>query len=131
MSGVFQVTKEIEVAGTMSYTRGENVEYNEPMHLIPPFSGLLSVRYNKEKWWGEVETRMAMPQNRVARVVAEEDGTDGYFIVNLRGSLTLATEYELKTGVDNLFDTYYHEHLSLGNLPSLGRNIYLAVAVSL
>ena len=131
MSGVFQVTKDIEIAGTMAYTRGQNVEYDEPMHLIPPFSGLLSVRYNKEKWWGEVETRMALPQNRVARVVAEEDGTDGYFIVNLRSSLTLANEYELKTGVDNLFDTYYHEHLSLGNLPSLGRNIYLAVAVSL
>ena len=131
LSSVFQISKTLEVAGTMSYTRGQNVEYDEPMYLIPPLSGLISLRFNQEKWWGEVETRMAMPQNRVARIVAEEDGTDGYFVINLRGSVHLGSNYELKTGVDNLFDTYYHEHLSLGNLPSIGRNVYLAMAVSL
>ena len=130
-SSVFQMTPRMEVAGTLAYTWGQNLEYNEPMHLIPPLSGLLSVRYTQDSWWGEVETRMAMPQNRVSRIVAEEDGTDGYFVVNMRTSVRLGSVYEVKVGVDNLLDAYYHEHLSLGNLPSLGRNVYLAVAVSL
>ena len=131
LSAVWGVTQNIEMAGTWAYTWGENLEYDEPMYLIPPMSGLLSVRYNQERWWGEVETRMAMPQNRVARIAAEEDGTDGYLIMNLRGSVDLLKHTELKAGVDNVFDTYYNEHLSIGNLPSLGRNIYLAFAVSL
>ena len=130
LSAVAALTKELEIAGTLAYTRGQNLAYDEPMHLIPPMSALLSVRFNKEHWWSEVETRMAMPQNRVARVVAEEDGTDGYLIINARGSVDIGKNTELKMGVDNLLDTYYQEHLSLGNLPSLGRNIYMAVALS-
>ena len=131
VSSVLQLSKKLEIAGTMAYTYGQNLEYDEPMFLIPPLSGLMSIRFNEKNWWSELETRMAMPQNRVARVVAEEDGTDGYFIVNLRGSVNLGKQYELKTGVENLFDSFYHEHLSLGNLPSLGRNVYMALAVSL
>ena len=131
LSAVAGITKQLEVAGTFSYTRGQNLEYEEPMYLIPPMSALVSVRFNEDRWWSELETRMAMPQNRVARIVAEEDGTDGYFVLNLRGSLDVGKNTELKLGVDNLLDTYYQEHLSLGNLPSLGRNIYLALALSL
>lgn len=52
--------------------------------------------------WGALEARMATPQNRVARILADEDGTDGYFVVNVRGGTTLGPGIDLSIGIDNL-----------------------------
>ena len=41
-----------------------------------------------------------MPQNRVARILADEDGTDCYFVVNVRGGTTLGPGIDLSTGID-------------------------------
>lgn len=58
-------------------------------------------------------------------------GTDGYFVVNVRGSMQLRPGMELSSRVNNVFDVYYHKHLSYGNLPSLGRDIYVPLSYSL
>jgi iron complex outermembrane receptor protein len=99
--------------------------------LIPPLSAQLALRYDRPSYWAEIESRMAMPQERVARQIAVEDVTDGYFVMNVRGSYTLRQSTSLRFGIDNLFDTLYHEHLSFGNLPNEGRNVYLSVSHSL
>lgn len=131
LSGVVSVAEGVELAGTASYTYGQNLEVGEPMYLIPPLTGLVSLRVERGRWWGEYEARMAMPQNRVARIAADELGTDGYLVNNIRGSYSPSQKIEIKAGVENIFDVLYHEHLSFGDLPSLGRNIYSAVAVKL
>ena len=131
LSAVARLAEGLELAGTAAYTRGQNLEAHEPMYLIPPLTSLLSLRLDRNRWWSEVEARMAMPQNRVARIVADEDGTDGYFVVNVRGSVEVASGVEARGGLENLFDALYHEHLSFGDLPSPGRNLYLALALSL
>ncbi len=127
LSGVVQVFRATELAASGSYTRGQNLDVDEPLPLIPPLSGLLSLRHTRQKFWGELEARAAMPQNRVSEIVAEEDGTDGYFVVNLRGAYQLPRGVEIKAGVENVFDYFYHEHLSFGNLPSRGRNLFMSV----
>ena len=131
LSGVFDLTRGFSVAGTSAYTRGQNHELDEPMYLIPPLSAQLSLRFDQPSYWAEIESRMAMPQNRVATQVSNEDVTDGYFVVNLRGSVSFSEQTALRAGIDNLFDTFYHEHLSFGNLPNEGRNVYLSVSWSL
>ena len=123
-SAVLVLREWLELTGTASYTRGQNLELNEPMYLIPPLTGWTSLRAICNKWWGDLEARMAMPQNRVARIFADEDGTDGYFVVNVREGSTLGPGIDLSIGIDNLFDVHYHEHLSFGNLPNPGRNSY-------
>ncbi len=129
--GVARLAKGLEFAAGAAWTRGQNLETGEPMHLIPPLTSSLSVRLDRARWWSEVEARMALPQNRVARIAVDEDGTDGYFVVNLRGSVEASSGMEVRGGLENLFDAFYHEHLSFGNLPSEGRNLYLAFSVSL
>jgi len=52
-------------------------------------------------------------------------------VINVRGSYTLQNATSLRFGIDNLFDTLYHEHLSFGNLPNEGRNVYLSVSHTL
>ncbi|MBO6575689.1 MAG: TonB-dependent receptor [Rhodothermales bacterium] len=128
VSAVAELGKGISIAGAGSYTWGQNLEFDEPLYLMPPLSGMLSLRADRGRRWAELEARMAMPQNRVSRQVAREDGTDGYFILNVRGSLPVPGGAELKVGVENLLDTFYQEHLSFGNLPNEGRNLYVALA---
>ncbi|MEZ4703417.1 MAG: TonB-dependent receptor [Rhodothermales bacterium] len=130
LSAVLDLGYGFEWTGAASYTRGWNIEDDEPLPLIPPLFSTSSVTYNHRKGWGgEIELRAAAPQNKVARKVAEEDGTDGYFVVNLRTHLPIGERTEIKAGVENVFDYYYHEHLSFGNLPNLGRNVYLALGL--
>lgn len=131
VSAVADIARGFSVAGTSSYTRGQNHELDEPMFLIPPLSAQLAMRYDRPSYWAEIESRMAMPQERVSRQIAVEDVTDGYFVINVRGSYTLQNATSLRFGIDNLFDTLYHEHLSFGNLPNEGRNVYLSVSHTL
>lgn len=131
LSAVADLVRGFSLAGSTSYTRGQNHELDEPMYLIPPMSALLSLRFDATSYWAEIESRMAMPQERVATIIADEDVTDGYFILNLRGSVTVGNRTAIRTGIENLFDTFYHEHLSFGNLPNEGRNLYLSVSYSL
>ena len=131
VSAVLVLREWLELAGRASYTRRKNLELDEPMYLIPPLTGLTSLRAMRNKWWGDLEARLAMPQNRVACVFTDEDGTDGYFVVNVRGGTALGPGIDLSTGIDNLFDVHYLEHLSYGNLPNSGRNCYLALSYSI
>ncbi len=136
LSAVIDFRKWFEWTATASYTRGQNLELDEPMYLIPPLSGGSSLRVMRDRWSSELEIRMAMPQNRVAQKLADEDVTDGYFVVNVRGRMqpgsgAVSRHMEISAGVNNIFDVYYHKHLSYGNLPSLGRDLYLTVTYSL
>lgn len=131
VSAVLDFKTWFEFTTTASYTYGHNLELDEPMYLIPPLSGWSSLRAERDRWWSELEVRMALPQNRVAKILADEDGTDGHFVVNLRGGIQLRPGIELNAGVNNLFDVYYHKHLSYGNLPSLGRDLYLTLSYSI
>ena len=49
----------LESTGTASYTRGQNLELDEPMYLILPLTGRTSLRAMRNKWWADVEARMA------------------------------------------------------------------------
>ena len=131
VSAVLNFRKWLELTATASYTHGQNLELDEPMYLIPPLTGWSSLRLIRDRWWSELEVRMAMPQNRVAQILADEEETDGYFIVNIRGGTKLMPGIDLSAGVNNLFDVYYHKHLSYGNLPGLGRDLYLTLSYSI
>ncbi|MEZ4694919.1 MAG: TonB-dependent receptor [Rhodothermales bacterium] len=131
VSGAMQLVPAVDLRGAISYTRGQNLEFDEPLPLIPPLSTKLAVAYTGDRFAAEIESRAAMPQNRVARRAADEDGTDGYFVLNLRGSYTFNDRVAFTAGVSNVFNVYYHEHLSFGNLPALGRNVFGTLSVSI
>lgn len=132
LSGIYSLLPTLEARAATSYTRGHNIEYDEPLPLIPPLSGSVGLAYtNANSWRVELEARGAAPQNRVSRRAAREDGTDGYAILNFRANYPVSENFELKAGVDNVFDAYYNEHLAFGNLPSLGRNFFAALSVEL
>lgn len=99
--------------GSLSYTRGDNLDWDEPLPEIQPLEGKLSLRYRLPAAgaWVEGEGRWVADQERVAASFAETR-TPGFAVYNLRGGLAVWNSVELSAAVLNLFDRTYVEHLN-------------------
>ncbi len=119
----------LSVFGNFSYTYGENLSDDEPVSGIPPFTGLVGVRWRDSKFWTEVNSRFATEQSRLSLSDLEdlripEGGTPGWWTLNVRGGLEVSRHLALNLSIANIFDQNYREHLSGLNAP--GRNFILA-----
>lgn len=103
--------------------RGTNRDDDEPLPQIAPVQGSISMRWEPAGHRHDVIVRWAAPQRRVSSV-AREDRTAGYWTLDWNAAVQLSDRVELRTGVENIFDKRYHDHLSYNNLPARGRNIY-------
>jgi iron complex outermembrane receptor protein len=124
-----------EAAASVSAAFGQNASFDEPLPMIPPVGGVASLRYDRRAFFGEVETRWALRQGRVARFTYAERPTDGFAVFALRGGWKATggawSGLYVQAGVENLLDTYYQEHLAISDLAARGRSVYLAVGVGL
>ena len=125
------LTKYLGLSLSATYTHGQNKSFNEPLPLIPPLNGRVSLSYQLPDYWFAVGTNFASSQHRIAFRTTMEDRTGSYIDTFIRGRINLSEYLELKFGVENLFDVYYHQHLSINNLPGRGRNIYFGVNAKL
>lgn len=125
----------LEAAASVSAAYGQNLTFDEPLPMIPPVGGVASLRYDRRPVFAEVETRWALAQTRVARFTYAERPTDGFAVVALRAGWRPASGpaagLRVQAGVENLFDTFYQEHLAISDLAARGRSAYLAVGIDL
>ena len=114
----------LEAALSVSAAYGRNVTFAEPLPMIPPVGGVLALRYDRPPLFAEVETRWALAQKRVAQFTYAERPTDGFAVFALRGGWRprALAGLRLRAGVENVFDTYYQEHLAISDLAARGRS---------
>jgi len=133
------LTQELFLFGGMSYvqarkeTKPEKNIRSSNVAEIPPLKTRLALRYDKGIYFGEVETILLATQNRVDRDLNEQK-TSGYGVVNVKVGGNFKG-FTLTTGIDNVFDKKYFEHLSyLRNpfamppsvkVPEPGRTFYI------
>jgi len=104
-----------------------------PLPLIPPFTSQLSVRYAWTSLSLQADTEWAAAQYRINQDFGEDE-TPAYYLANVRLEYQLKqdkTTWRIQTGVENIFDRYYHAHLDWGNIPRPGRNFYITVECKL
>ncbi len=121
--------KNLQLVSNARYTKGTDND-NKPLPLISPLKFTSSLRYTKSKFSLQAENVWASAQNHVSALVNEKT-TPAYTLVNLRGTYTFKvkqSKLELNAGVENLFDTYYQDHLDWGNIPRPGRNVMAGVS---
>jgi iron complex outermembrane receptor protein len=116
-----------EVGGRIQYTYGQHLTWKEPLRMIAPLHGALSVGYYRDAWNLVADWSAAMAQDRIARRHSVEDRTPGYQVINLAGSWQVAPSLQASLSVQNLLDSYYWTHNSIGNVPSLGRTVQVSV----
>ncbi len=120
---------------SLSYLRGDNKEFDEPMAEIPPAEMSFGLRYGAPtglNW--SVAARLVDKQDRVGEELTanNEDTTPGFGTVDMAVGYTFAgwsNEHSLRLTLSNLLDKGYHEHLTEGSAgyepQAVGRNVYL------
>lgn len=115
-----------ELVSTLRYNWGTD-NSNAPLPFIPPLKNITSIRYHPGKFSAQLESEAVVQQNKVSYKTGE-DATPGYVLIHARVGYVfdlLRSKLQVQTGVENLLDKNYYEHLDWGNIPRPGRNIYL------
>lgn len=116
----------------MAYTYAQNITLNEPLPLIPPFSGNSSFSYHKNKSSFLLTLDWATQQQRIANISSNEDETDGFYTLGLGYERTWLDD-KLMSSIQlrNITDQYYNRHTSIGNIPESGFNVMFSLKYSL
>lgn len=125
-----------------AYTRGSKQArpelgiYNTNLAEIAPLTARSSARYGRRLWFAEVEGLAKGRQSRVDTDLKELP-TPGYATMNLRFGVH-AGRVTVTTGVENVFDRWYMQHLSYlrdpfrtgARVAEPGRNGFVSVSYS-
>jgi iron complex outermembrane receptor protein len=133
IAGQISLPLDLYLSASLAYTEGENRDTDEPLAEMPPLNGNLSLRYDNDTWFVEVQERFADKQDRVDEEL-NEDETSGWGVTDLKAGANL-DQWSIITGVNNLFDKYYFTHLSYqrdpfrtgAKVPETGAFAYLTV----
>ena len=121
------------VAGSLTYTYGQNITKNEPVRRIPPLFGRVAVEYRHLEWWCNIEWQAAAKQDRLAQGDKDdnripEGGTPGWNIFNFNMGYTWRfLEADLR--LQNLLNQDYRYHGSGVN--GYGRSALVSVKISI
>jgi iron complex outermembrane receptor protein len=112
---------------TLKYARG-TTSSGEAMPQILPLKVVSSIRVNKARINSQLECEWAAEQNHVSKSFGEVK-TPSYFLMNLRFGYSLNDHWTFNSGLENVFDKEYREHLDWGGILRPGRNIYLSASL--
>lgn len=99
---------------SVSYVRGRNVSDDTDLPEIPPLEARAAVRAEygeKIPWWVEFGGRFAAKQDKVDKSFPEDE-TPAFAVFHLYGGFRPIKALKVITGIDNLFNTEYSEHLT-------------------
>ncbi len=121
----YELTNSINLYGSISTIRGENLSSNIPLAYMPPDKYLFSTELDLNPLSAIVTLRKVSPQERLGEF---EIKTDGYFVANISGAYMLHSsnlKHKIIFSVDNIFNQKYYNHLSRIKtiMPEKGRNI--------
>ena len=114
-----------KLSGAASYAWGEVRDTGTALPQMPPLEARLSVSHERGSWsWGAL-WRVAAAQDRVSTTQGNVVGRDlgpsaGFAVFSLNGGYRFSDRLQLTTGIDNLFDRAYSEHLNLGGNSAFG-----------
>ena len=106
----------------LAYVYSRNEDLQESLPLTPPFTTRLSVGFEKDKFWGNVQYNIVSKQGQIAESFGETE-TDGYQTVDVRFGVKPFTNITLGVALINAFDEAYNNHLnfSFTNQADFGR----------
>jgi iron complex outermembrane recepter protein len=115
---------------SVSYVFGQHNELDEPLPMMPPLKGSVSIQREAEPISLETRFRWSAVQNRIAEQNSLETRTAGYMLWDVYARIKLSQQLMLQIGAENLLNAFFVDHLSVNNMPGAGRNIHGSVRVS-
>ncbi|MDA3824207.1 MAG: TonB-dependent receptor [Bacteroidales bacterium] len=98
---------------SVAYTYGQNLERDDPLPEIAPFdiSYLLLGSYFNKKLRPEISYRYVLGQSRISSEYGETT-TPTFNLLDTKISYKFGSALSLSTGIKNIFNVAYYEHLS-------------------
>ena len=121
----YKLTNLINLYGSISSIRGENLSDNTPLAYMPPDKFLFSTELELNPITARLTLKKVSPQERLGEF---ETRTDGYFLTDVSGTYIIHSPniiHKIIFQIDNIFDQEYYNHLSRIKLimPEKGRSV--------
>ena len=115
--GALPLTGWLEAEADAAWTWAEDLDSGLPLPQIPPLSGTAALNAHHGAWQGRVAVRWAARATRVdddptTGAALDAGETPAWAVLDLSATWTPCRGAELSTGVDNLLDRTYAEHLN-------------------
>ncbi|WP_304641360.1 TonB-dependent copper receptor [Pseudomonas sp.] len=110
---------------SLAYAWGRNRTDGEPLPQIPPLDARLNLTYEQNRWSASGLWRVVAAQTRVAegkgQVASRDfDESAGFGVLAVNAAYAFSPRVKLSTGIDNLLDKAYGEHLNLAGNAGVG-----------
>ncbi|WP_220756583.1 TonB-dependent receptor [Shewanella colwelliana] len=106
----YQLSAHWQLDMMASYVSGERRDIDDNLYRIAPPKLNLGLNYQRGNWLARIESIAVAAQDKVSKTQLEQ-ASSGYGLVNLSLSYDADT-WMVKTGVNNLFNTDYEDHLA-------------------
>jgi len=127
LEGEWPVTEHVMLHLQTSYTHGHSADFAEPLPAIAPLDSRIGLRYERSQYGAALGMRRVGEQTRIASQTTLEDSTPAFATYDIYAHWRFIEKTNLTIAVENVADRFYHEHLSIANLPSPGRNVRMAL----
>lgn len=119
---------ELAFAGVvLGYTRGRFTSLADNVPMIPPFFSRIRAVVGTEELNAEVATSVAARQSLISTTVRPENATAAWTTTDVTCLWKVNAHVAASIGIVNVFDTLYHEHLSINDLLSPGRSLRVSI----
>ena len=108
----YKLTNSINLFGSISTIRGENLSSNTPLAYMPPDKYRFSTEIDLNPVSMVLTLKKVSSQDRIGEF---ETITDGYFLADISGTYILHSSnltHKIIFSVDNIFNEVYYNHLS-------------------
>ncbi len=121
----YALTDNWKTDASLAYAWGKNSSDGEALPQMPPLEARLGLTYQRDDWsigalWRLVDGQDCIAEGRGNVVGQDLDDSAGFGVFSLNGAYQVTKQVKLSTGVDNLFDKNYTEHLNLAGDAGFG-----------
>jgi len=121
----YQLSDNWKTDASLAYSYAKNTSDHKPLPQIPPLEARLGLNWESGNWSSGGLLRLVSSQHRIANNEGNVVGKDfeksaGFAIFSANVAYQATKNLKISTGVDNLFDTTYNEHLNLAGNSTFG-----------
>nr|WP_312242284.1 TonB-dependent copper receptor [Pantoea sp.] len=121
----YQLSDSWKTDASLAYSWARNSSDHKALPQIPPLEARLGLSWESGDWSGGGLLRLVSSQKRIAKnqgnVVGKDFGSSaGFAIFSANVAYKVTPDVTLSSGVDNLFNVAYSEHLNLAGNSAFG-----------
>lgn len=114
--------------GGFNYEQGRLLEFDDNLPLIPPLEVHGSIRFNTSEVWFQIDVKASGEQHDYS-ALSGENSTSSYGLLSLKGEYSAFPGLTINSGIDNVTNQLYHDHLDWGDIYRPGRNAYISLTI--